>query len=128
MMDTKDLGLQIKECRKRKSISAAALSEQVGLSEFHLREIERGAACPSVSALVAISNGLQVRLSQLLQSYLKNPTLSDEPVCDISSLTPYSRNEMLRFLDVTDALLAHHMQEEKLKQLQTKKEASSNES
>lgn len=61
-----NFGKNVREARKRKSLSLQALSEKCGVSRSMLSQIERGEKNPTIQVACQIAEGLDMTLSQLL--------------------------------------------------------------
>ena len=79
-----DISKRLKDIRKAKDISVYKLSQLSGVSETHIRDLERGDKNPSLDTLSKIVAPLGISLSELLNesgsiSYLseKEKTLVD---------------------------------------------------
>ncbi len=79
-----DISKRLKEIRKTKDISVYRLSQLSGVSETHIRDLERGDRNPSIDTLCKLSVPLGISLPELLNetgevSYLneKEKTLVD---------------------------------------------------
>lgn len=79
-----DVSKRLKEIRKTKDISVYRLSQLSGVSETHIRDLERGDRNPSIDTLYKLSVPLSISLPELLNetgdiSYLneKEKTLID---------------------------------------------------
>lgn len=62
------LVLLLKEERLRQGISATRLAARVGLSRSGLLHIEQNRCCPTLSALLKISDGLGMSLPKVMMS------------------------------------------------------------
>lgn len=60
--DKKFIGNIIKQARQKKSLSQCALAEQVGLSEKHVSNIERGLNFPSLDTFFKLCEVLNLSL------------------------------------------------------------------
>lgn len=77
MIDYKSIGRRISFYRKRAAVTQAALSEQLGITESYISQIERGSAKVSLSRLSQISDALDVDIALLVSD---KATVSHEPV------------------------------------------------
>ncbi len=66
---TKALGQHISKERQKRGISLDRLAEEMKISKGNLSDIENGKRDPRFSTLVAIAEGLGMRLTQLLRDY-----------------------------------------------------------
>jgi len=62
----KTIGLNIRNRRKKINISLRELAKQAGVTPSFISQIESGKACPSLSTLVKISNGLKTTIQNLI--------------------------------------------------------------
>lgn len=65
-MSCVDISKRLKQIRKAKEISVYKLSQLSGVSETHIRDLERGDRNPSIDTLAKISAPLGLSLSELL--------------------------------------------------------------
>lgn len=61
-----DISKRLKEIRKTKDISVYRLSQLSGVSETHIRDLERGDRNPSIDTLSKLTTPLGLSLSELL--------------------------------------------------------------
>lgn len=95
------IGKKIRELRKAKRISLAALSETTGLSIGFLSQVERDQSNPSVKALYDISRALDVNISWFFNGPDKPEKSRPGPVVRIQE-----RKKIYFGLDVCDELLS----------------------
>jgi|LauGreDrversion4_2_1035121.scaffolds.fasta_scaffold1268250_2 transcriptional regulator with XRE-family HTH domain len=67
--EVKQLGQHIARERQRRGISLERLSAEMKISKGNLSDLENGKRDPRFSTLVAIAEGLGLKLSQLLKDY-----------------------------------------------------------
>ena len=60
------LGERVKALRVTRGLSQEELAERAGMSLKHLGEIERAATEPSITAVLGLCKGLEVRVLELL--------------------------------------------------------------
>jgi len=60
------LGKKISTLRRKIPLSREKFSEQIGLNDYYLGEIERGEKKPSLDTLFKISDGLNLKIHELL--------------------------------------------------------------
>jgi transcriptional regulator with XRE-family HTH domain len=70
---TRTLGVNIRTIRQTRKLSQVALAQQCGIYRSYLSRIETGRANPSLTAIVALANALNVTPVDLL---LANPDAS----------------------------------------------------
>ena len=61
-----DISKRLKDVRKTKDISVYKLSQLSGVSETHIRDLERGDKNPSIDTLYKLSAPLGISLPELL--------------------------------------------------------------
>lgn len=61
-----DISKRLKDVRKAKNISVYKLSQLSGVSETHIRDLERGDRNPSIDTLYKLSTPLGITLPELL--------------------------------------------------------------
>jgi transcriptional regulator with XRE-family HTH domain len=88
------LGERVKALRVTRGLSQEELAERAGMSLKHLGEIERAATEPSITAVLGLCKGLEVRVLELLPDPAR---ITPEPKA-------LSRDEWLRILEVTRSL------------------------
>lgn len=69
-MDTRAVGMRIKEARDAANLTQEQLAEKVNLSSSHMSVIERGVKAPRLETLVEIANALGVTADSLLVDVL----------------------------------------------------------
>ena len=70
MIDYVIIGKRIRDLRKLKGLTQAALAEMSGIEPSNISHIERAATKLSLPTLVSIANALEVSLDELLYSNL----------------------------------------------------------
>lgn len=65
-MDTKKIGLRIKERRKALKITGTQIKEKAGISTGNLSDIENGKSLPSAPALIQLSQILECSTDYIL--------------------------------------------------------------
>ena len=63
------LAAAVREIRARQQLSQERVAARGGVGRKYVGQIERGEIIPSFAALVAIANGLDVPLSELVRVY-----------------------------------------------------------
>jgi transcriptional regulator with XRE-family HTH domain len=66
-MDTGEIGRRVKAARQERGLTLKAVEASSGVSATHVSEIERGAASPTVGALVRIARALGRRPGYFLE-------------------------------------------------------------
>lgn len=88
MSAKKQLGIKIRQARKKKRLTQIELAEQAGFSLQHLGDIERGTANPTLSCLQKISEIMDMTVADLF-------ALPDE---DAEPDEKEMREHLLRFI------------------------------
>ena len=88
------LGERVKALRVTRGLSQEELAERAGMSLKHLGEIERAATEPSITAVLGLAKGLEVRVLELLPDPTK---ITPEPKA-------LSRDDWQRILEITKSL------------------------
>jgi transcriptional regulator with XRE-family HTH domain len=88
------LGERVKALRVTRGLSQEELAERAGMSLKHLGEIERAATEPSITAVLGLCKGLEVRVLELLPDPAR---ITPEPKA-------LSRDDWQRILDITKSL------------------------
>ena len=96
-----DISKRLKEIRKAKKISVYKLSQLSGVSETHIRDLERGDRNPSIDTLSRLSVPLGITLPELLNesdniSYLS--VKEQELIKCFRNLTDDKADALLAFL------------------------------
>jgi transcriptional regulator with XRE-family HTH domain len=67
-MDSNEIGRRIKHARQERGLTLKAVEASSGVSATHVSEIERGAASPTVGALLRIARALDRRPGYFLEA------------------------------------------------------------
>lgn len=97
MQDYKhDMGLRIKQERKRHGLTQEAMAEALDISVKHFSEVERGLAGLSVENLIKLSDLLGVSIDYLL----KGKADEEKWGCTLSALqqTPTEKEDLIKTL------------------------------
>lgn len=89
-----DIGNRIKNLREKAGYSQNALAEKAGVSQTHLRHVERGEADITVGHLRIICDALGVSL----KDFFNISEDIEELAVAISNLTPRQKNLLIDFL------------------------------
>ena len=100
-MNTKEMGLRIKQCRKARKMTQEQLAEVIDISPHYLYEIERGSKSVSLPILADLADTLQTSLDYLVTGNL--PTQMDYFYTDelneiLIDLTLSQRSNLCRVL------------------------------
>ena len=100
-MDTKALGLRVKQAREQNAMTQEDLAFAVGYSVDHVSVIERGIKAARLDKLIEIANVLHVGLDFLcgenldVSNQIRSSFVSDK----IQGLSPQNQRKVLRLLD-----------------------------
>jgi len=83
--------------RKALDITQSAFAEKVGLSEEHIRKIERRKSMPSLESIVKIANGLNMSVNELLD-FNQDKTDRDAALDSIITLLQTRNSEEIKLL------------------------------
>ncbi|MCD8372693.1 MAG: helix-turn-helix transcriptional regulator [Clostridia bacterium] len=89
-----NVGQRIREFRESLNFSQNKLAEWAGVSQTHLRRVERGEADITVGHLQLICDALGITL----QDFFAQPNEQEELSAAISTLTPKQRQLLISFL------------------------------
>lgn len=102
-----NLGQRIREERLKAHVTQEQLAERVGLNNSYISQVERGIKNPSLEAVVAIANALQITVDHLLSdivSLKKTDGLLDELVQVSQALDP---DDLRYFVSITRMFVEH---------------------
>ena len=63
------LGLKVRELRISKSLSQTDLAFKIGKDQPSINRLEKGKVNPSILYLLEIANGLEIKVSDLLEDF-----------------------------------------------------------
>ena len=63
------LGLRVRELRLAKSLSQTDLAFKIGKGQPSINRLEKGKINPSILYLLEIANGLEIKVSDLLEDF-----------------------------------------------------------
>lgn len=100
-MDKVELGIKIRETRKRCGYTQEKLSEMAGIGTMYLGEIERGKKMPSLKIFIRILEALDVSADYILRNELDSGKayVYDEITKKLEGLTPEQRKVAVDILD-----------------------------
>ena len=100
-MEQLDIGIRIREARKKKDFTQQMLADAIGVSEIYISQLERGMKLPSLALFIQIINALDVSADYVLRDAV--PTGKDfvyEEVAELlDGLTPKQRRGAVDILD-----------------------------
>ncbi len=79
-VDTRALGRQLRDLRKRARLTQARLAESAGIEVQSLSRIERGEYEPSLSACVALADALGVSVDAIARGHPAGPDTASAPL------------------------------------------------
>ena len=94
-----DVGKRLKELREMKKISVNKLSNQAGLSQSFVREIEMGRKNPTVESLGYLCQALDITLFDFFDESLTDSIRNDKALQVIYRLNLHQRETILTFLE-----------------------------
>lgn len=100
-MEQLDVGIRIREARKKKGFTQQMLADAIGVSEIYISQLERGMKLPSLSLFIQIITALDISADYILRDAV--PTGKDfvyEEVAELlDGLTPRQRRGAIDILD-----------------------------
>ena len=100
-MEWTELGVKLREARKKKGFTQQMLAEAVGVSEIYISQLERGMKLPSLALFIQIITALDISADYILRDTV--PTGKDfvyEEVAELlEGLTPKQRRGAIDILD-----------------------------
>lgn len=95
-MDLKQLGLRIKDLRKKKKLTQDELSELAEMNGKHLGEVERGLINISIQNLARIAESLDVSLLTLLDiDHQKSREELSQEIAKMVSASSYGQTQLI---------------------------------
>ncbi len=95
-MDFEQIGLRIKNCRKKKHLTQEEFAELVDVSPHYIYEIERGVKGMSLYTLDSVANHLEVSTDYILYGATDYHTNTKEKPDELSLLVetiPYKKRD-----------------------------------
>ncbi len=86
-----DLGLRIREARKRMGLKQKQLADRLGVTKETISRYESNVQTPSLSKVTRLASCLHTSVDYLLG-------LEDEPVIRVSGLSPEKRQVLIDFI------------------------------
>ena len=66
-MEQLDIGIRIREARKKNGFTQQMLADAIGVSEIYISQLERGMKLPSLALFIQIINALDVSADYVLR-------------------------------------------------------------
>jgi transcriptional regulator with XRE-family HTH domain len=104
MMDYTSIGKNIKKYRLERGLRQEALAEMTNLSSNYIGMLERADKLPSLTALINLSNALEVTSDMLLGDLL-NESYKIKNSLILNKIAELSEKEQQRIYAVIDTLL-----------------------
>lgn len=102
-MNSKEMGMRIKQCRKTQNMTQEVLAEKIDISAHYLYEVERGMKSVSVSILADLAETLNTSTDYLIlgeQGTYNLEIRKDELYEVTKSLSPAVRDDIARILQI----------------------------
>ena len=100
-MEWTELGIRLREARKKKEFTQQMLADAVGVTEIYISQLERGMKLPSLALFIQIVTALDISADYILRDSV--PTGKDfvyEEVAELlDGLTPKQRRGAIDILD-----------------------------
>ena len=100
-MEWTELGIRLREARKKKEFTQQMLADAVGVTEIYISQLERGTKLPSLALFIQIVTALDISADYILRDSV--PTGKDfvyEEVAELlDGLTPKQRRGAIDILD-----------------------------
>lgn len=101
MMDRTEVGIKIREARRKKGFTQQMLAEAVDISDMYISQIERGLKMPSLNLFIKIVTALDISADYILRDAL--PAGKDLVYAEVAELleelTPKQRRGAIDILD-----------------------------
>lgn len=100
-MEWTELGIKLREARKKKGFTQQMLAEAVGVSEIYISQLERGMKLPSLALFIQIINALDVSADYILRDsvHTGKDFVYEEVAELLDGLTPKQRRGAIDILD-----------------------------
>ena len=110
----REIGMRIRDARKKKKLTQAALADMVGIAHSHMSDIERGETKLGVDILIRISETLEVSTDWILRADIPNVSaLYGGDIAELLSDCTSSEGQMyLRILRETKQAVRDHESKE----------------
>lgn len=100
-MEQLDIGIRIREARKKKDFTQQMLADAIGVSEIYISQLERGMKLPSLALFIQIINALDVSADYILRDavHTGKDFVYEEVAELLDGLTPKQRRGAIDILD-----------------------------
>lgn len=102
-MNSKEMGMRIKQCRKMQNITQEVLAEKIDISAHYMYEVERGIKSVSVPILADLAETMNTSTDYLIfgeQGTYNLEIRKDELYEVTKSLSPAVRDDIARILQI----------------------------
>lgn len=93
------VGERITELRKKKNFTINHLADLAGLSQTHLRDIERGSKKPTIPTLEYITEALEISLHDFFSYTAEDDFLTDPFIAKYCKLTSEQKKAFLYLIE-----------------------------
>ena len=100
-MEQLDIGIRIREARKKNGFTQQMLADAIGVSEIYISQLERGMKLPSLALFIQIINALDVSADYVLRDavHTGKDFVYEEVAELLDGLTPKQRRGAIDILD-----------------------------
>lgn len=108
----KDIGMRIREARKKKRLTQAELADMVGIAHSHMSDIENGKTRLGVDILISLAESLEVSSDWILRAHIPSVTaVLDGDVAELlSDCSPEEGQLYIRLLKHTKQAVREYQQ------------------
>ena len=100
-MEWTEMGIKLREARKKKDFTQKMLADAVGVTEMYISQLERGMKLPSLALFIQIINALDVSADYILRDsvHTGKDFVYEEVAELLDGLTPKQRRGAVNILD-----------------------------
>lgn len=100
-MEWTELGIRLREARKKKGFTQQMLADAVDVTEIYISQLERGMKLPSLAVFIQIVNALDVSADYILRDAVRTGKdfVYEEVAELLDGLTPKQRRGAIDILD-----------------------------
>ena len=92
-MDSKKIGIFLRELRKEKGLTQAQLAEQLRMSDRTVSRWETGTTLPDLSVLVELADFYDVDIREIIDGERKSKKMNEETKEALVSAAQYAKEE-----------------------------------
>lgn len=101
MIDSKNIGRQLRALRKAKNLTTQELADKVNVSQSYISRFENGRAIPDIDMLERILHALDTNLSSFFSTDIENvPEDLIQLIDTVKTLSPEARIKLNEFLKI----------------------------